>query len=100
MVWYNYLTAFFAGLFLANSLPHFIHGFKREKYPTPFANPPFKGLSSPSTNILWALINLIVGFLLVLGSDIHKIDIWGIILSFVGIGVICVSGFVFDNKNN
>jgi Membrane proteins related to metalloendopeptidases len=56
MAWYNYLTAFFAGLFVANSLPHFIHGFKREKYPTPFANSPFKGLSSPSTNMLWALV--------------------------------------------
>ena len=54
MIWYNYLAAFFAGIFIANSVPHFIHGISRNNYPTPFANPPFKGLSSPRINLLWS----------------------------------------------
>ena len=34
------------------------------KFPTPFSNPPGKGLSSPVINVMWGLINLIIGYLL------------------------------------
>jgi len=47
MKWYNYVACFFAGVFLANVVPHFIHGVSGDSFPTPFANPPGKGLSSP-----------------------------------------------------
>jgi hypothetical protein len=64
MTWYNYIAGFFAGMFLANVVPHFVHGISGNRFPTPFAHPPGKGLSSPTTNVVWALVNLIVGYVL------------------------------------
>ena len=64
MPWYSYLAAFFAGAFLANAVPHFVHGISGDPFPSPFAKPPGKGLSSPTVNVLWALFNLIAGTLL------------------------------------
>lgn len=57
-----FLRAFFAGMFLFNSLPHLIKGITGEKHMTPF-----KRVSSPVLNILWSFINigltvLILGF--------------------------------------
>ena len=62
MNWYNYVLCFFAGMFLANVVPHFVHGISGDRFPTPFARPPGKGLSSPTVNVIWALANLIVGY--------------------------------------
>src|SRR6266436_1686464 len=62
MSWYNYCFCFFAGMFLANVVPHFVHGISGDPFPTPFAHPPGKGLSSATTNVVWALVNLIVGY--------------------------------------
>jgi hypothetical protein len=62
MSWYNYFFCFFAGMFLANVVPHFVHGISGDPFPTPFAHPPGKGLSSATTNVVWALVNLIVGY--------------------------------------
>ena len=64
MHWYNHVACFFAGSFLANVVPHFVHGISGDRFPTPFAKPPGKGLSSPTVNVLWALLNLIIGYLL------------------------------------
>ena len=85
MKWYNYIACFFAGFFLANTVPHFIHGVSGDSFPTPFANPPGKGLSSSLVNVLWALFNLVVGFLLYRGSKISRDKILAIIIFFVGI---------------
>jgi hypothetical protein len=59
-----YLECFFAGMFFANVVPHFVHGISGDRFPTPFAKPPGKGLSSPTVNVLWALFNLVVGYIL------------------------------------
>lgn len=64
MKWYHYLAAFFSGAFLANVIPHFIHGVSGDYFPSPFANPPGKGLSSPTVNVLWACLNLLIGYVL------------------------------------
>ena len=64
MNWYNYIGCFFAGMFLANVVPHFVHGISGDRFPTPFAHPPGKGLSSPTVNVVWALFNLVVGYIL------------------------------------
>src|SRR5262245_22126196 len=58
MPWYVYLAHFFGGVFLANSLPHLIAGVSGHPLQTPFASPPFRGLSSPLVNVAWALTNL------------------------------------------
>ena len=61
MSWYNYVACFFAGAFLANFAPHFVHGISGDRFPTPFAHPPGKGLSPPTVNVAWAFLNLLVG---------------------------------------
>ncbi len=65
MPWYAYLAYFFAGAFLVNAVPHFVSGVSGRAFPTPFASPPGRGLSSPLLNVLWGTLNLIVGYLLV-----------------------------------
>ena len=62
--WFNYIAAFFAGVFLINTIPHLVQGLSGNYFPTPFAKPPGKGLSSPLINTLWAFVNLIAGFFL------------------------------------
>ncbi len=39
MNWYDYVACLFAGMFLANVVPHFVHGISGDRFPTPFANP-------------------------------------------------------------
>jgi len=51
-------------VFLAYVVPHFVHGISGDRFPTPFAHPPGKGLSSATVNVVWALVNLIVGYVL------------------------------------
>src|SRR5580692_10205748 len=85
MNWYNDVACFFAGMFLANVVPHFIHGVSGDPFPTPFANPPGKGLSSPTINVIWALGNLLVGYLLYRGGKISGKNIPGLIVFFIGI---------------
>jgi hypothetical protein len=87
MLWYNYIACFFAGMFLANVVPHFVHGISGDRFPTPFAHPPGKGLSSPTVNVLWALYNVIVGYILFrVGKVWHGND--SVIVFFAGIAAI------------
>ena len=64
MPWYNATSYFFGGLFLANFFPHFIAGMSGARFYTPFATPPFRGLSSPVVNMLYALFNLAMAYVL------------------------------------
>ena len=62
---WNHLPAyFFAGAFLANFVPHFVSGVLGRALQSPFASPPFRGLSSPQVNVLWGLGNLAVAYAL------------------------------------
>lgn len=83
--WYHYLAAFFAGFFLANVVPHFIHGISGDPFPTPFASPPGKGLSSPLVNTLWACFNLLAGYLLLRASKVTPKNKPLMIALFIGI---------------
>jgi hypothetical protein len=65
MKWYHYVSYFFGGAFLANAIPHLVNGISGRSFPSPFASPPGRGLSSPLVNVLWAAFNLVVGYLLV-----------------------------------
>ncbi|MGD0035884.1 MAG: hypothetical protein ABSC53_01145 [Bacteroidota bacterium] len=85
MKWYHYIACFFAGMFIANMVPHLIQGTSGVAFPTPFANPPGKGLSSPTVNVLWGLFNLIVGYVLFRAGKISNSKIWSVIIFFVGI---------------
>lgn len=47
---------FLAGLFLINGIPHFVQGICGKSHMTPFAR-----VSRPVTNVIWGLINFIIG---------------------------------------
>lgn len=64
MTWPHYIACFFAGVIFANVVPHFVYGICGDRFPTPFANPPGKGLSSPVVNVLWENLNLVIGYIL------------------------------------
>ncbi len=60
------LAFFFAGAFSANFVPHFVSGVLGRTFPTPFASPAFRGRSSAAVNVVYALFNLAVAYLLLL----------------------------------
>jgi len=60
--WTHYLACFFAGFWGVNVLPHLLHGINGQAFPTPFASPPFQGLSSPLVNTAWALFNIVLAY--------------------------------------
>lgn len=88
--WYNYIAAFFAGVFLANVIPHYVNGISGDAFPSPFANPPGKGLSSPLVNVLWALFNLVVGYFLFKGGKINSKNKLALLVFFIGIALISI----------
>ena len=64
MNWYHYVACFFAGMFLANAVPHFVKGVSGDRFPSPFSRPAGKALSSPLVNALWGLLNFVIGCVL------------------------------------
>jgi hypothetical protein len=90
MNWPQYVAAFFAGMFLANFVPHFVKGVCGDRFPTPFANPPGKGLSSPLVNVLWALLNLAVGYILFRLGQVSSGSYSILAVFFVGIAAISI----------
>jgi len=64
MHWYDYLAYFFGGAFLANTIPHLVSGISGRAFHSPFANPPGKGLSSSTVNVLWGFVNLAAAYVL------------------------------------
>jgi hypothetical protein len=90
MKWYHYVAVFFAGMFLANLVPHFIHGISGDSFPTPFATPPGKGLSSPTVNVLWACLNLLIGYILFRVSKTSVKNKLAMLVLFSGIVVMSV----------
>jgi len=63
---------FFAGAFLCNAIPHLVSGLMGEPFPSPFARPPGRGLSSPVVNFLWGFLNLVIALALL---SIARIEI-------------------------
>jgi hypothetical protein len=101
MKWYHYIGGFFAGAFLTNVVPHFVNGISGNAFPTPFANPPGKGLSSPLVNVFWALFNLLAGYLLFRVSRINSKSKSGLFIFFVGvilISIMCSITFIDKAK--
>lgn len=90
MEWYQLLADFFAGVFLANAVPHFIHGISGNRFPTVFSKPRGVGLSSPTVNVLWALCCLVVGYLLLGKGDPGNDHIGSMAALFAGVAAISV----------
>jgi hypothetical protein len=101
MHWYNYVACFFAGVFLVNVVPHFVKGICGDRFPTPFATPPGQGLSSPTTNVIWALANLFVGFELFRIGKITSGADFTLITFFAGVAILSVLMSVrFSSKHS
>ena len=97
--WYHYIAAFFAGMFLANAVPHFVNGISGNPFPTPFADPPGKGLSVPIVNVLWGLFNIVIGYLLFRYSKIKSQNKMSVFVFFLGIVAISIMlSIVFLDK--
>jgi hypothetical protein len=90
MNWSQYAACFFAGVFLTNVVPHFVYGVCGDRFPTPFANPPGKGLSSPTVNVVWALLNLLVGYLLFRFGKVSSGGDLALVVLFAGIAAISI----------
>lgn len=99
MAWYSYLAAFFAGAFLANFVPHFFHGISGDRFPTPFAHPPGRGLSSPTVNVIWAWVNLVAGYVLFRVGKVSSAETPTLIVFLAGIVFISTAlSFSFRQK--
>ena len=99
MKWYHYVACLFAGIFLTNFVPHFIHGVSGDSFPSPFANPPGKGLSTPFINVLWGLANLVVGYVLFRVGKVSHTNKWSLFTFFVGVALMSISlSFQFVGK--
>lgn len=90
MPWYDYVAPFFAGMFLANAVPHFVHGISGDPFPTPFAKPPGRGLSSPTVNVVWALANLVLGYVLLRVGHVSGTNLASLVVFFAGIAAISI----------
>jgi hypothetical protein len=101
MQWHHYFSGFWAGAFLANFVPHYVNGVSGNGFPTPFAKPPGKGLSSPIVNVLWALFNLVIGYLLFKAGKVSSQDDLSLIVFFIGfscLSIIAARNFVNKEK--
>ena len=99
VLWYQYVACFFAGVFFANVVPHFIHGISGDRFPTPFAHPPGKGLSSPTVNVVWALLNIVAGYILFRAGKVASGDALALAIFFAGIAAIStMSSVLFARK--
>ena len=81
-------------MFLANVVPHFVHGVSGDRFPTPFARPPGKGLSSPTVNVVWALGNLAVGYVLFRAGRVSGGGDFALVVFFAGIAAISIMASV------
>jgi hypothetical protein len=88
LTWYDYSACFFAGIFLANFVPHFVHGISGDRFPTPFARPRGRGLSSPTLNVVWALANLVSGYILFRVGKVANGRTSALIVFFAGVAAI------------
>jgi hypothetical protein len=93
MEWYTYLAHFFAGVLLANGVPHFVNGISGRKFQTPFASPPGVGESSAVVNVFWGLVNFVIGYLLLtgIGQFTYRPSIDSLV---VGLGIVVMSLFL------
>jgi len=98
MSWHLGVAYFFGGAFIANAIPHVVAGTSGRVCPTPFASPPFRGMSSPAVNVAWGLFNLALAYLLLLHVGEFDIRSWlHVAVCFAGFGAMafqCARAFV------
>ena len=98
MAWYLYIASFFAGIFLANAIPHFVQGVSGNKFPSPFAKPPGRGLSSATVNVVWALFNFLIGYLFLRIGQVNSDNMLSLVVFFIGVAAISIMSSVNFQK--
>jgi len=86
------IAYFFGGAFFTNSIPHLVSGVLGRPFQSPFANPPGRGLSSSTVNVLWGAFNLAVSYLLVLHVGAFELRSFGHALA-LGVGALLIGLF-------
>jgi len=101
-MWYVYLAYFLAGVFLANGLPHFVHGISGKRFYSPFVSPPGKGQSSPLINVIWGMVNFLIGYMLIFKVGDFSFGFTTDIL-MVGLGIFTIAvilALFFGHRNS
>ena len=92
MQWLPYVSYFFGGAFLVNAVPHFVSGLMGRAFQSPFAKPPGKGLSTSTVNVLWGIVNIVIGWLLICrvgnfnaysGTDMLAAGLGGLVMALM-----------------
>jgi hypothetical protein len=94
MTWQHGVAYLFGGVFLANFTPHLVAGVSGRRFPTPFARPPFRGLSSPAVNVLWALCNLAAAYVLLVvvgGLELRRVADVAVAATGFGLGAVFIA---------
>lgn len=82
---------FFGAAFAANALPHLAAGISGRPLQTPFASPPFRGLSSPAVNVMWALANFAFAYVLLVRVGPLELRAWrDAVAVFLGFGIMAL----------
>jgi hypothetical protein len=76
MFWYHHVAHFFGAVFFANAIPHLVYGITGRPLQTPFASPPFRGLSPAPVNVSWALVNLALAYVLLAQVGTIELQTW------------------------
>jgi hypothetical protein len=88
---YLLVSYFFGGAFLMNAIPHLVAVMMGQRFPSPFAKPPGKGLSSSLVNLVWGFANLVSAYFLVCRVGLFDIrqtgDIVALALGMLLIGL-------------
>jgi len=89
-MWWYYLVAVPAALFLVNGIPHFTKGVAGRSFPTPFVGGPPR-LDTPVNNVLWGGANLVVGGVL-LWVIAPGLGDWLLVAELVAVGLAAAVG--------
>ena len=95
----NAIGWFFSGVFLINVLPHLIHGISGDKFPSPFDKPRGKKLSSPTSNVIWAFINLSIFLTIFHFNRLSFTAIYGVIMLIGAFAMAIYLSRYFANKD-
>ena len=83
----SFVAYIFGGIFAANAVPHFVAGVMGRAFPSPFAKPFGKGLSSPTVNVFWGFGNMVLAYLLLAHVGVFQARAASDIAAF-GLGVL------------
>lgn len=83
------LSYLLGGALLMNAVPHVVSGTSGRKFPSPFATPPGKGLSSATVNMVWGFANLVGAYFLVCRVGRFDLRLAGDVIA-LGLGMLLI----------